>query len=63
MRAPHIDTNEHACSSTYLIRGSPSRQAIKLALPSQWMAGQDTEVDPIVVRWKNKALAALQWRR
>ncbi len=31
----------------------------KRTLPSQWMAGHNTAVESIVVRWKNKVLASL----
>ena len=37
----------------------PSHRQTDPALFGQWLAGQDTEVEPIVVRWKNKALASL----
>jgi hypothetical protein len=39
--------------------GIATALAIEPTLPSQWMAGHNTEVEPIVVGWKNKALASL----
>jgi hypothetical protein len=39
--------------------GHPAEGRCEPTLPSQWKEGQDTEVDPIVVRWKNRALASL----
>ncbi|MOA19484.1 hypothetical protein D3C78_1398710 [compost metagenome] len=50
---------ERVVSGTVSMVGLATAMAIEPALPSQWMAGQDTEVEPIVVRWKNKALASL----
>lgn len=39
--------------------GLATALAIEPALPSLWQAGQDAEVAPIIVPWKNKALASL----
>ena len=50
---------ERVVSGSVSMVGLATALAIEPALPSQWMAGEDTEVKPIVVEWKNKALASL----
>jgi 2,4-dienoyl-CoA reductase-like NADH-dependent reductase (Old Yellow Enzyme family) len=50
---------ERVVSGSVSMVGLATALAIEPALPSQWMAGQETEVEPIVVPWKNKALASL----
>jgi 2,4-dienoyl-CoA reductase-like NADH-dependent reductase (Old Yellow Enzyme family) len=50
---------ERVVSGSVSMVGLATALAIEPALPRQWMAGRDTEVEPIVVRWKNKALASL----
>ena len=50
---------ERVVSGSVSMVGLATALALEPTLPSQWMAGHDTEVEPIVVRWKNKALASL----
>jgi 2,4-dienoyl-CoA reductase-like NADH-dependent reductase (Old Yellow Enzyme family) len=50
---------ERVVSGLVSVVGLATALAIEPTLPSQWKEGQDTEVDPIVVRWKNRALASL----
>lgn len=38
--------------------GMATALAIEPGLPARWKAGEDAEVQPVVVRWKNKAFAA-----
>jgi 2,4-dienoyl-CoA reductase-like NADH-dependent reductase (Old Yellow Enzyme family) len=50
---------QRVVSGSVSMVGLATALAIEPALPSQWQAGQDSEVQPIVVPWKNKALASL----
>ncbi|OHC43845.1 MAG: 2,4-dienoyl-CoA reductase [Pseudomonadales bacterium RIFCSPLOWO2_02_FULL_63_210] len=50
---------ERVVSGSVSMVGLATALAIEPALPSLWQSGQDTEVQPIVVPWKNKALASL----
>lgn len=50
---------ERVVSGSVSMVGLATALAIEPTLPSQWSAGQDAEVQPIVVPWKNKALASL----
>ena len=50
---------ERVVSGSVSMVGLATAWAIEPALPSLWQSGQDTEVQPIVVPWKNKALASL----
>ena len=50
---------ERVVSGAVSMVGLASALAVDPALPRQWMAGQDIAVAPIIVQWKNKALASL----
>jgi 2,4-dienoyl-CoA reductase-like NADH-dependent reductase (Old Yellow Enzyme family) len=50
---------QRVVSGSVSMVGLATALAIEPALPNQWQAGQDSEVQPIVVPWKNKALASL----
>jgi hypothetical protein len=50
---------ERVVSGSVSMVGLATALAIEPALPRQWMAGRDIKVEPIVVHWKNKALASL----
>ncbi|AOE85198.1 NADH:flavin oxidoreductase/NADH oxidase family protein [Pseudomonas sp. TCU-HL1] len=50
---------ERVVSDSVSVVGLATALAIEPTLPSQWKEGQDTEVKPIVVPWKNRALASL----
>ncbi|WP_137820571.1 NADH:flavin oxidoreductase/NADH oxidase family protein [Pseudomonas sp. 2FG] len=50
---------ERVVSGSVSMVGLATALAIEPALPSQWREGKGGEVEPIVVPWKNKALASL----
>ncbi|WP_280291320.1 hypothetical protein [Pseudomonas sp. BN417] len=50
---------ERVVGGSVAVVGLATALAIEPTLPSQWKEGQDAEVEPIVVRWKNRALASL----
>ncbi|MDE3739852.1 NADH:flavin oxidoreductase/NADH oxidase family protein [Pseudomonas resinovorans] len=50
---------ERVVNSSVAMVGLATALALEPTLPNQWKEGQDTEVEPIVVRWKNRALASL----
>jgi 2,4-dienoyl-CoA reductase-like NADH-dependent reductase (Old Yellow Enzyme family) len=50
---------EHVVSGSVSMVGLATALAIEPALPSLWLANLGAQVEPIVVPWKNRALASL----
>lgn len=50
---------ERAVSRSVSMVGIATALAVEPELPSQWAAGQESEVSPIVVPWRHKALASM----
>lgn len=50
---------ERVVNGSVSVVGLATALAIEPELPRQWTAGQEVEVAPIVVPWKNRALASL----